>query len=75
MLGALSRRGDERQVDGGLLNRGELDLGLLRRLLEALDGHFVLGEVHAFGVLERLDEPVHHGVVPVIATEVRVAVG
>src|SRR5208282_4674854 len=32
-------RGDERQVDLRLLDVGELDLGLFRRLLEALEGH------------------------------------
>ena len=34
-----------------------------------------LREVDAFGVLEGLDEPVHDGVVPVVATEVGVTVG
>ena len=36
---ALGRRGDERQVDLGLGDLGQFDLGLLGRLLEALDGH------------------------------------
>ncbi len=63
------------QVDGRLLHGRELDLRLLRGLLQALDGHLVVGEVDALGVLEGLDEPSHHGVVPVVATEVRVTVG
>ena len=36
---AVGRGGDERQVDLGLLDLAELDLGLLGGLLEALGGH------------------------------------
>ena len=39
---AVGRGGDERQVDLRLLHLAELDLGLLGRLLEALQGHVVL---------------------------------
>ena len=38
---------DERQIDGGGLRAGELDLGLLRCLLEPLQGHAVLRQVDA----------------------------
>ena len=75
VLRALGGGGDERQVDRRLLHRGELDLGLLGRLLEALDGHLVDREVDAFGVLEGLDEPVDDPLVPVVAAEVGVAGG
>ena len=50
---ALGGGGDERQVDLRLLHLRQLDLGLLGRLLEALHGHVVLGQVDAVGVLER----------------------
>ena len=72
---ALGRGGDERQVDLRLLHLAELDLGLLGRLLEALEGHVVLAQVDAVGALELLDQPVDDLLVPVVATEVGVAVG
>jgi hypothetical protein len=67
--------GDEGQVDRRLLHRGQLDLGLLGRFLQALEGHLVVREVDALGVLERLHEPVDDPLVPVVATEVGVAGG
>ena len=67
--------GDERQVDLRLLHLAELDLGLLRRLLEALGGHPVLGQVDPVGGLELLHQPVDDALVPVVATEVGVAMG
>ena len=72
---ALGRGRDERQVDLGLLHLAELDLGLLRGFLQALRGHAVLVEVDAVGGLELLDEPVDDALIPVVATEVGVAVG
>ena len=72
---ALLGGGDERQVDLGRLDLAELDLGLLGRLLEALGGHVVLGQVDAVGGLELVDQPVDDLLVPVVATEVGVAVG
>ena len=50
---AVGGGGDERQVDLGLLHLRQLDLGLLGRLLQALHGHVVLGQVDAVVVLER----------------------
>ena len=67
--------GDERQVDLRRLHLAELDLGLLGGLLEALDRHPVGGQVDALGVLELRDQPVDDALVPVVATEVGVAVG
>ena len=67
--------GDEGQVDRGLLHRRQLDLGLLRGLLQALDGHLVLGQVDAVLVLERVDQPVHDPLVPVVAAQLGVAAG
>ena len=67
--------GDERQVDRGLLQRRQLDLRLLRRFLQPLDGHLVGREVDAVRVLELGDQPVHDPLVPVVAAEVGVAGG
>jgi hypothetical protein len=53
----------------------QLHLGLLARLLEALEGHGVLGEVDPLLALELLHEPVDHALVEVVAAEVGVAVG
>jgi len=72
---AVARRGDERQVDRRLLQRGELDLRLLRGFLQPLGRHLVGGEVDSVRVLELGDEPVDDPLVPVVATEVRVARG
>ena len=68
-------RRDERQVDLRLLRRGELGLGLLRLLVEALQGHLVLREVHALGLLELGHEPVHDRLVEVVAAQVVVTRG
>ena len=73
--GPSGRGGDERQVDLGLLDLAELDLRLLGRLLQALRGHAVGGEVDAVRGLELLDEPVDDPLVPVVAAELGVAVG
>ena len=75
VLGPLGRRGDERQVDLGVLHGRQLDLGLLGRLLQALHGHLVLGQVDALGVLELGHEPLDDLVVPVVAAELGVARG
>ena len=72
---AVAGRGDEGEVDLRLLDCRQLDLGLLGRLLEALDGHVVLGEVDAVVVLEVGDQPVDDTLVPVVATEAGVAMG
>ncbi|EMA41578.1 NAD-specific glutamate dehydrogenase domain protein [Halococcus hamelinensis 100A6] len=69
------RRRDEREVDRGLLPVGEFDLGLLGGVLQALEGLSVLPEVEAVVGFELLGEPVDDRLVPVVATEVVVAVG
>lgn len=66
---------DVRQVDGGALRAGQLDLRLLRSLAQTLQGHLVLGEVDAVLRLELVDEPAHDALVPVVATEVVVTGG
>ena len=41
VLGTVGGRGDEGEVDRGLLDRRQLDLGLLRGLLQSLGRHLV----------------------------------
>ena len=65
----------ERQVDLGLKQRRELDLGLFRRFLETLQGHHVLRNVDALILLEFLNQPVDNPLVDVVAAQVRIAVG
>ena len=71
---AVGRRRDERQVDRRLGDLRQLDLGLLGGFLQPLHGHAVVRQVDAVVVLERLHQPVHDPLVPVVAAEVRVAV-
>src|SRR5687768_11789836 len=68
-------RRDERQVDLGLLGARELDLRLLRGLLQTLKRHAVVLQIDALVLLELLDEPVDDPRVEVVATQVRVTVG
>lgn len=72
---ALGGRRDVGQVDRGLGGRGQLDLGLLGGLTQTLQGHLVLAQVHAVAGLELLDQVVDDALVPVVTTEVVVAVG
>jgi hypothetical protein len=66
---------DERQAHVGLLGRGELVLGALRCLLEALEGHAVGAQVDALGLLEGLAEVIDDALVEVLSAQVGVAVG
>ena len=72
---AFGRGSDERQVDLRLLHLAEFDLGLLGCFLQALGGHPVIGQVDAVSGLELLDEPVNDALIPVVATQLGVAVG
>ena len=67
--------GDVRQVDRGLARGGQLDLRLLRGLLQALLGDLVGAEVDAVVGLELLDHPLDDAGVPVVTTEVVVTGG
>ncbi len=75
VLGPALVGGDERQVDLRLLGGGQLDLGLLGGLVEALERHRVLREVDALVALELRGEPVDDRLVEVVAAEVVVAGG
>jgi hypothetical protein len=68
---------DERQIDFGLLRRGQLDFGAFRSVTKTLQSHLIaLGvEVEAFVFLEFFDEPIDDALVDVVAAQVRVAVG
>ena len=66
---------DVRQVDLGLAGARELDLRLLRSLLQALKRLLVLGEVDPLILLELGEEPVNDALVKVVATKVCVAIG
>ena len=74
-FGPVCVRRDERQVDLVLLRRGKGDLGLLGLFLDALEGVGLLREIDAGVLLELVDDPIHEAIVPVVAAEVRVAVG
>ena len=75
VLGTARVGGDERQVDLRLLRGGELDLGLLGRLVETLQRHRVGAQVDALGLLELGHEPVDDRLVEVVAAEVVVTGG
>ncbi|SVJ54136.1 NAD-specific glutamate dehydrogenase [Klebsiella pneumoniae] len=64
-----------RQVDVGLLGRGQLDLGFLGRFLQTLHGQRVALQVDAAFLLELVDEIVDQADVEVFAAEEGVAVG
>ena len=66
---------DVRQVDLGRRRRRQLDLGLLGRFLEALEGLLVLGQIDALVLLELRQQPVDDALVEVVAAQVRVTVG
>ena len=75
VLGAGLVGGDEGQVDLRLLRGGQLDLGLLGRLVEALERHRVGLEVDGLVALELAGQPVDDRLVEVVAAEVVVARG
>ncbi|EHK67902.1 putative NAD-specific glutamate dehydrogenase [Achromobacter arsenitoxydans SY8] len=68
-------RRDVRQVDFGLLGRGQLDLGLFGGFLQALQGQHVLGQINALFLLELGDDVVDDALVEVFAAQEGVAVG
>ena len=75
VLGAGGVGRDERQVDLRLLGGGQLDLGLLGGLVEALEGHLVGGQVDRLVALELGREVVDDRLVEVVAAEVVVTRG
>ena len=74
-LARVAVHADEGLVDLGLGRGREFDLGLFGRLFQALQGHFIQGQVNAMLFLELIREVVHEPHVKVFATQERVAVG
>src|SRR3546814_3031638 len=58
-----------RQVDLGLLRAGQLDLGALGRVLQALQGERILAQVDALVLVELVDQVVDDALVEVLAAE------
>ncbi len=75
MLGPGLVGGDEGQVHLGLHRRAELDLRLLRRFLEALQGETIVAQVDALLLFELIGEIVDDALVEILAAEEGVAVG
>ncbi|KAH6607458.1 hypothetical protein Trco_003771 [Trichoderma cornu-damae] len=75
VLGAGSVGGDEGQVDVGLERRGELNLGLLGSLADALDCHTIAGKIEARGLLELGHHVANQVDVEILTTKVGVTVG
>ena len=71
----LAAGGDEGQGDGRALHPAQLDLGLLGRLGEALQGLAIAAQVEAMLLLEGIGQPVHDAAVPVVAAQLGVAAG
>ena len=67
--------GDERQVDVGAHQAGQLDLRLFRRFLQALQRHAILPQVDAVGLLEFVGDVVDQALVEVVAAQTVVAGG
>ena len=65
--------GDEGQVDVRLVERREVALGALRRLLQALEGEAIRAKVYAGLVAELRDHPADDALVEVLAAEEGVA--
>ena len=75
VLRAGSVSSDERQVDVGLRDGRQLDLGLLGSFLQALQSHLVGAQVDAVLGLELVGKPVDDALVPVVAAQMVVASG
>ena len=67
--------GDVGQIDLRLRRRGEFDLGLFRRFLQALQRKLVLGEVDALLFLEFVGEIFDEAIVEILAAQEGVAIG
>ena len=75
MLGHTVKLSDIGQVDLGACRAGEFDLGFLGSLLESLQCHGILAQVHAVLLLELVGNPCDDALVKVVAAQVGVTVG
>ena len=66
---------DVRQVDFRLLRAGQLDLGLLRRFLQALQGQRIVVQIDAALALELVGQVFDQAKVEVLTTQEGVTVG
>src|SRR5665213_3614885 len=66
---------DERQIDLGLHRGAELDLRLLRRLFQALEGQPVAAQIDALLFFELVGEIIDDALVEILAAQEGVAVG
>jgi len=75
VLGTGGVHGQIGQIDVGLLGGGQLALGLLGRLLQALHGNVVLADVDSTILLELGHQEVDNMVVEVLTTQKGISVG
>ena len=75
MLGACLVGRDVGQIDIGLEDRRQLDLGDLHGFSQPLGGHGILAQVHSRILLELLDHVLHQLLVHVPAAELGIAAG
>ncbi len=75
MLRTVGGRGDERKIDLGLHELRELDLRLLCRFPQSLEGHRILAQIDPLGFPEFLCDVVQHPLVEVVPAQMGVAVG
>ena len=75
MLGTAGVRRDIGQVELGLLARGQLDLGLLRCLFQALHGQGILAQIHAVFFLELAGQIIDDAQVEIFSAQEGVPVG
>ena len=75
VLGAGGVGGDKGQIDLCLHHGAQFNLGLFARFLQSLEGLAVLAQVNALIPFELVGYPVNDALVPVVASQERVAVG
>ncbi len=67
--------GDERQVDRGLCDSGQLYLGLLSCFLHPLHSHTIFSKINTGGLLELANQIVYDSLIEVIAAQAVVPAG
>ena len=75
MFWAISACGDERQVNVGAHNTGQLDFCFFSSLTQTLHSHFIGRQVNAFSFLEFINHPVHDFLIEVIAAQMSITIG
>ena len=75
MLWAVLIGRDERQIDVGLHRGGQLDLGFLRRLFQALQSELVVAQIDALLLFKFIGQVVDDLLVEILAAEKGIAIG